>query len=269
MSLNNPVTSGLGKGVPGNPVTDKATGKAKKLASDPAKGVSDTAKTVGDTTKDTTKTVGDTTKTATKPILPGEFPEDDAAEKKYQGEQPEVNFTALWTSFRLWAMGLVPQAVDLFEFFVKWLVNRYFPPPKQAAMYEAMLKRPIASTFLVCQAICCAVPLLVFLVGVFLFAVVSVILWVVLSLLILGPILLVASMMGISLWGWGWILYGLVKWVDRMFLNGMITRFWLGKSPEEVEAEAEENLEKEKEEKKDKKKEKQDVATPEGEKKDT
>lgn len=261
MSLN-PVSSGLGKGLPGNQVTDKATGKAKKLASDPAKGVSDT-----------TKTVGDTTKTATNPVLPGEFPEDDEAEKKYQGEQqPEVNFTALWNSFRLWVMDLFPRAVDLFEFFVKWLVNRYFPPPKQAAMYEAMLKRPIASTFLVCQAICCAVPLLVFLVGVFLFAVVSVILWAVLSLLILGPILLVASMMGVSLWGWGWILYGLVKWVDKMFLGGMITRFWLGKSPEEVEAEAEADpeteKETEKEKKKDKKKEKQDVAAPEGEKKD-
>ncbi|KAJ5141420.1 hypothetical protein N7526_002415 [Penicillium atrosanguineum] len=208
MSLD-PVTSGLGKGLPVNQVTDKATGGVKTLASDPAKGV-----------RNTTKTVGDTTKTVTEPILPGEFPSDDAAEKKYQGEQPEVNFTALWGSFRGWMAGLFPQAVDLFEYFVQWVVNRYFPPPKQAAMYEAMLKKPIASTFLICQAICCAVPLLVFLVGVFLFAIVSVILWAVLSLLILGPILLVASMMGISLWGWGWILYGLIKWIDQMFLGG-------------------------------------------------
>lgn len=226
MSLDS-VTSGVGKGLPVNQVTDKATGGVKTLASDPVKGVSDT-----------TKTVGDTTKTVTEPILPGEFPADDAAEKKYQGEQPEVNFTALWASFSQWATGLFPQAVDLFEYFVQWVVNRYFPPPKQAAMYEAMLKRPIASTFLVCQAICCGVPLLVFFVGVILFAIVSVILWAVLSLLILGPVLLVASMMGISLWGWGWILYGLIKWVDQMFLGGMITRFWLGKSPEQVEAEA-------------------------------
>jgi hypothetical protein len=56
-------------------------------------------------------------------------------------------------------------------------------------------------------------------------------------LLILGPILLVASMMGISLWGWGWILFGLVKWVDQMFLDGMITRFWLGKGPGQEQGE--------------------------------
>ncbi|KAJ5683922.1 uncharacterized protein N7477_000267 [Penicillium maclennaniae] len=244
MSLDS-VTSGLGKGLPVNQVTDKATGSAQTLASDPVKGVSDT-----------TKTVGDTSKKVTEPLVPGEFPADDAAEKKYQGEQPEVNFTALWTSFSQWVAELFPQAVDLFEYVVQWVVNRYFPPPKQAAMYEAMLKRPIASTFLICQAICCGVPLLVFLVGVFLFAVVSVILWALLSLLILGPILLVASMMGISLWGWGWILYGLIKWVDQMFLGGMITRFWLGKSPEQVEAEADAQAEAESE------------AAPEAEKKD-
>ncbi|OQD75972.1 hypothetical protein PENDEC_c005G03466 [Penicillium decumbens] len=209
MSLD-PVTSGLGKGLPVNKVTDKATGSAKTLANDPVQGISDTTKPVTD------------------PIIPGEFPPDDTVEKKYEGaHQPE--FTTLWASFRHWCAGLFPQAVDMFENFVQGVVNRYFPPPKQAAMYEAALNRPIASTFLVCQAVCCVVPLLVFLVGVFLFAVVSVILWVILSLLILGPILLVASMMGISLWGWGWILYGLVRWVDRMFLGGIITRFWLPK----------------------------------------
>ena len=36
-------------------------------------------------------------------------------------------------------------------------------------------------------------------------------------------------MMGVSLWGWGWILYGLVKWVDQRFLGGIITRFWLSR----------------------------------------
>ena len=52
-------------------------------------------------------------------------------------------------------------------------------------------------------------------------------LWAVLSLLILGPVLLVASMMGVSLWGWGWILYGLVRWMDQRFFGGILTRFFL------------------------------------------
>lgn len=66
-----------------------------------------------------------------------------------------------------------------------------------------------------------------FLAGVFVFAAVALILWAVLSLLILGPVLLVASMMGVSLWGWGWIFYGLLRWIDQRFLGGMISRFWL------------------------------------------
>jgi hypothetical protein len=58
-------------------------------------------------------------------------------------------------------------------------------------------------------------------------------LWAVLSLLILGPVLLVTSMMGMCMWGWGWILYGLVKWVDQRFLGGVIARFWLPQTQSE------------------------------------
>lgn len=209
MSLD-PVTSGLGKGLQtGGQVGGQATDTVKSVANEPVQQVTDTTNALGDN------------------IIPGEFPSDDAADQKYEGEQPaNVSFTSLWTSFSAWVTGLVPRAFDGFENFIRWLVQKYLPPPKQAAIYEAALKRPIASTFLVCQAICCGVPLLVFLVGVAIFAVVAVVLWAVLALLILGPILLVASMMGVSLWGWGWVLYGLVKWVDQKFLGGMITRFW-------------------------------------------
>ncbi|KAJ5750095.1 hypothetical protein N7533_007123 [Penicillium manginii] len=206
MSLN-PVTSGLGQGLPVKKVQSTATDNVQSIAKDPV------------------KHVNKTTQPLTEPVLPGQFPSDDAP-KDDKKPQPEIQFSAIWTSFSQWLYGLFPRSVDSFEWIVKWLVDRYFPPPKQAQMYEAALSRPIASTFLVCQAICCGVPLLVFLVGVFIFAAVSLLLWAVLSLLILGPVLLVASMMGISLWGWGWILYGLVKWVDQRFLGGMITRFW-------------------------------------------
>lgn len=209
MSLD-PVTSGLGKGLPVNQVSGQASKNVQSLANEPVQQVTDTTNTLSDN------------------IIPGEFPSDDAAGKRYDGEQPtNITFTSLWTSFTNWVTGLVPQALDGFEHFIRWLVQRYLPPPKQAQIYEAALQRPIASTFLVCQAICCGVPLLVFLVGVFVFAVVAVVLWAVLALLILAPILLFASMIGVSLWGWGWVLYGLVKWVDQKFLGGMITRFWL------------------------------------------
>lgn len=103
-----------------------------------------------------------------------------------------------------------------------WLL----PPPRQTAVYEATLSRPFAST-IICQLLCCGVPLLIFLAGLCVFAAVAIALWAVLSLVVLGPVLLVTSFMGVSLWGWGWVLYGLVRWVDGAVLGGVLGRFWL------------------------------------------
>ncbi|KAJ5305699.1 hypothetical protein PENANT_c041G03634 [Penicillium antarcticum] len=177
-----------------------------------------------------------TTRDLTEPVIPGEFPSDDAPpkEEKVDGD---VSFSGIWATITSWASTLFPQAFDAFESWVRYMVSKLLPPPRQAAMYEAALKRPAATTFIVCQMICCGVPLLVFLAGVFVFAAVSILLWAVLSLLILGPVLLVTSMMGVSLWGWGWVFYGLVKWVDQKFLGGMITRFWLPQTQEGEEGE--------------------------------
>ena len=178
------------------------------------------------------KQVNKSTKDLTDPIIPGEFPRDEGQPRtQHEPHEPEV-FSGIWSSITNWTSSLVPQTMDRFENFVKWLVEYLLPPQKQGQMYDAALKRPIASTFIVCQIICCGVPALIFLAGVFLFAAVAVLLWAVLSLLILGPVLLVASMMGVSLWGWGWILYGLVRWVDQKFFGGILTRFFLPRMQE-------------------------------------
>ncbi|KAJ5155392.1 hypothetical protein N7492_008195 [Penicillium capsulatum] len=204
MSLD-PV-KGLAGHLPTDQIGSTATDNVQSLAHDPV------------------QQIGDTTKPLSDPVMPGEFPAEGPHDN---GPQPEISFDSIWTMLSTWISGLVPRAMDRFESSIQWLVNWLLPPPKQAQVYEAALNRPIASTFLVCQLICCGVPLLVFLAGAFVFGAVAVLLWAVLSLLVLGPILLVASMMGVSLWGWGWIIYGLVKWVDQRFLEGMITRFWL------------------------------------------
>lgn len=198
---------GLTGQLPFDKLDSTATDNVQSLAREPVQQVSETTKPLRD------------------PVIPGEFPSEDGP--RDDGPQPEISFSSIWSTLSTWMSSLVPQAFDSFESTIQWLVNWLLPPPKQAQAYEAALNRPIASTFIVCQLICCGVPLLVFLAGLFIFAVVAVLLWAVLSLLILGPILLVASMMGVSLWGWGWIIYGLVKWVDQRFLGGMITRFWL------------------------------------------
>ncbi|KAJ6005019.1 hypothetical protein N7540_012818 [Penicillium herquei] len=188
------------------------------------------------------KQINKSTKDLTDPIIPGEFPRDEGQPRTQHDPAP---VEGLWSSVTGWMSSLFPQAMDRFENLVKWLVEYILPPAKQGQMYDAALKRPIASTFIVCQIICCGVPLLIFLAGVFLFAAVAVLLWAVLSLLILGPVLLVASMMGVSLWGWGWILYGLVGWVDQKFLGGLISRFWLpriqAQSDEEGEGDSEQS----------------------------
>lgn len=207
MSLN-PVASGLGS-------ANKAGSQVKS-----------TTKTAKSATDKPVQQIQNTTSTATDPGMPGEFPSDDAPRKE-DPPAPEISFDGIWRSFRTWVSGLYPQALDGFEGLIKRLLDRYFPAPKQAQMYEGAMNRPISSTFIACQLVCCGVPLLVFLAGVFVFAAVSILLWAVLSLLILCPVLLVASMMGISMWGWGWVLYGLVRWVDQHFLGGMISRFFL------------------------------------------
>ncbi|KAJ5888138.1 hypothetical protein N7495_008179 [Penicillium taxi] len=207
----NPVTGSLGAV---NQVGTTATGNVQSFADKPVEQLNETTKPLRD------------------PIIPGQFPSNEAPQNETQAE---ISFGSIWTTICAWFSSLAPQAFDAFESIIKWLVNWLLPPPRQAQLYEAALKRPIASTFIVCQLICCGVPMLVFLAGVFIFAVVAVLLWAVLSLLILGPILLVASLMGISLWGWGWIIYGLVKWVDQRFLGGLITRFWLPRQPQSEE----------------------------------
>ncbi|EKV09998.1 Protein transport protein SEC61 subunit alpha [Penicillium digitatum] len=182
--------------------------------------------TSGVVKKSTPKKLDRTTKDLTDPVLPGQFPSDDASSKG-EGVDNNLSFSSIWSTITAWFSTLLPQAFDYLESCIQRFVAWLLPPPRQAAIYEAALKRPAATTLIVCQMICCGVPLLVFLAGVFVFAAAPILLWAVLSLLILGPVLLATSMMGMSLWGWGWILYGLVKWADQRFLGGVIARFWL------------------------------------------
>jgi hypothetical protein len=231
MSLNT-VSSGLNKGLPTDTATKAASG----------------------TVNQTTQQLNNTTKKVTDETMPGEFPSDDAKDDR---PAPDISFSAIWSSFKTWVFSFFPNLLDRFENWIKGLIAWILPPPRQAKMYEAILKRPIASSFIICQLVCCGVPLLVFLAGVFLFAAVAVLLWLVLSLLLAGPILLVASMMGVSLWGWGWVLYGMVKFIDQHFLGGTITRFWLAHSQDQGdEPEGESEKEEEKGKGKDEKSEK-------------
>ncbi|PYH91686.1 hypothetical protein BO71DRAFT_401171 [Aspergillus ellipticus CBS 707.79] len=164
----------------------------------------------------------------TESVLPGQFPGDENNIKQTQRE--EGNTGPVFAPLRQWFSQALPRLMDRCESRLMWLLSWFLPAPNQARLYEEAARRPASSTFILCQLICCGIPLLIFFAGVFIFAAVAILLWAVLSLLILGPVLLVASMMGVSLWGWGWLLYGLLKWIDQNYLGGLLSRFWFSRS---------------------------------------
>ncbi|KAJ5814623.1 hypothetical protein N7474_006400 [Penicillium riverlandense] len=169
----------------------------------------------------------------TEPVMPGEFPSEDSSRK--EPTDNEITYSTLFYLFKGWITGSFPRAMDWFEDSVRKFVQWLLPPPQQIEIYEAALKRPIASTFIVSQLICCGVPLLVLMAVVFPVAAVALLLWFILSLLIGGPILLIASMMGVSLWGWEWITYGFIKFIDQRYMGGMLARFWLPQGQSQTE----------------------------------
>lgn len=220
MSLNT-ATSGL----------TGATGGASTAADSVKKG--DLASSV----KQPREQINQTTTKLTGTSIPGEFPSEQQQAQSQNDDMPDVSF-----SFS----GLTQWFMDKFETYVKSLIARYLPAQRREAAYKKAMSRPMAASFIVCQAICCGVPILVFLAGVFLFAAVATLLWALLSLLILGPILLVTGSMGFLFWGWSWAFYSFVKWVDEKFLGGIITNFLMPLSDStRDDEEAEKNSQKE------------------------
>jgi hypothetical protein len=202
MSLNT-VTKGVGS----------TTGNVNKTVDSARKG------DVSSTVKQTKKHADATTKDLAGISVPGEFPDNDRANDKKAQEMPQVSIPSISSTFQ-WLM-------DKFESTVKDFISRYLPQQRQEAIYKSAMSRPMATTFVICQLICCGVPLLVFMAGVFIFAAVAILLWAILSLLVLGPVLVVTGCSGFLMWGWGWLFYSFIKWVDQRFLGGVLSRFFL------------------------------------------
>ncbi|EED18883.1 conserved hypothetical protein [Talaromyces stipitatus ATCC 10500] len=202
MSLNT-VTKGVGN----------TTGSLNKTVDSTKKG------DVSSTVKQTKKQADTATKDLSGVSVPGEFPDNDRANDKKAQEMPQVSIPS-FSSMLQWLM-------DKFESTVRNFISKYLPQQRQEAIYKSAMSRPMATTFIICQLICCGVPLLVFMAGVFIFAAVAILLWAILSLLVLGPVLLVTGCSGFLMWGWGWLFYSFIKWVDQRFLGGVLTRFFL------------------------------------------
>ncbi|KAL4998745.1 hypothetical protein BDV10DRAFT_166164 [Aspergillus recurvatus] len=228
MSLNT-VTSGLGAPV------SQTTNTVQNVGDQATKPVT---KTVNETTKPVTQTVNDTTSS-----LPGTFPRDEPPTNQ-KNNVTIPSFRELWDSFIAWMKGLIPRGVDIFEAAVRRFIQWLIPPERQAKLYKASMEHPIAATFVTCQLLCVGIPFILFIAGTLLFAAVALLVWVVLSILLLGPIMLVASLMGVSLWGWGWFVFGLVRWLDRLVLGGMMERYWQAQIAQQKAEEEQEKEEK-------------------------
>ncbi|KAL4810945.1 hypothetical protein BDV18DRAFT_128302 [Aspergillus unguis] len=197
----------------------------------------------------TTSTVQSTADQATKPVtntvnetassIPGTFPKDEPPTNR-QNNVTVPSMSEMWSNFVAWLKGLIPRGVDIFEAAVRRFIQWLIPPERQVKMYKAAMEHPIAATFVTAQLICVGIPLILFIAGTLLFAAVAGLVWVLLSILILGPIVLVASLMGVSLWGWGWFVFGLVRWLDRLVLGGMMERFWKAQVVQQQAEEAQE-----------------------------
>ncbi|KAL4912153.1 hypothetical protein BDW62DRAFT_195351 [Aspergillus aurantiobrunneus] len=197
--------------------------------------VSKTTDAVQNTVDQTTKPVTDTIQSTTSSI-PCTFPRDEQPTNT-QNNVTVPSISELWVSFIAWVKCLIPRGVDIFEAAVRRFIQWLIPPERQIALYKASMEHPIAATFVICQLICVGIPLVLFVAGTLLFAAVAMLVWVLLSLLILGPIMLVASLMGVSLWGWGWFVFGLVRWLDKLMLGGMMERFWWAQIQQQKEEE--------------------------------
>ncbi|KAE8378167.1 hypothetical protein BDV26DRAFT_197791 [Aspergillus bertholletiae] len=203
---------------PGLNVVDSATNKATNTA---RSSLTDNALP---TAQRHAGRLGTTTTRLTDVTTPGEFPGERTQDN---APAPDASSGPWYAPIKAWFRDTIPITLDWFESTVKWVLAWIFPPPRQAALFEEALQRPYATSLLVCQLICCGVPFLVFLAGTFIFAAVSVLLWAILSFIIIGPIFLVACIMGVYMWSWGLVLYAVIKWVDRTFLGGVISKFWL------------------------------------------
>ncbi|KAL4820500.1 hypothetical protein BDW67DRAFT_95840 [Aspergillus spinulosporus] len=218
MSFNS-VTSGLG--APVNHTTNTVQNVGDQATKPVTKTVNETAnETANEVTKPVSKTVSDATSS-----LPGTFPRDEPPTNR-KNNVTIPSFSELWASFLAWMKGLIPRGVDIFEAAVRRFIQWLIPPERQAKLYKASMEHPIAATFVTCQLLCVGIPFILFIAGTLLFAAVALLVWVVLSILLLGPLMLVASLMGASLWGWGWFVFGLVRWLDRLVLGGMVERYW-------------------------------------------
>ncbi|KAB8236030.1 seipin co-factor family protein [Aspergillus alliaceus] len=89
-----------------------------------------------------------------------------------------------------------------------------------ADLLEFYHSHPILATFLLAQAVCSCVPIGLFVLGAVVSASVAVVVFSCVAGLVLVPVLVGTSFLGICLWGWGWVGFVIGRWV----LGGLLRK---------------------------------------------
>ena len=86
------------------------------------------------------------------------------------------------------------------------------PGPTRSTILETVNARPVLTSFLAAQIAVALFPLLLFTTGILTAGVVAAGLVACLGMVVLVPVLLVTSVLGVVIWGWGWALFMAARW---------------------------------------------------------
>ncbi|EYE93106.1 seipin co-factor family protein [Aspergillus ruber CBS 135680] len=96
------------------------------------------------------------------------------------------------------------------------LFQTYINPPATAAL-KSLQKHfnthPLLTTFLTAQFLTSILPILLFTTGVLTAGLVAAGIFAFLGLLVLGPVLVITGILGVVVWGWGWGVVFVGRWV--------------------------------------------------------
>ena len=97
------------------------------------------------------------------------------------------------------------------------LTTHFLPPDTQSAFLATILSHPYWTTFLLAQFLCSVVPIALFLFGAVVAASVAVAAFTCLAGLVLIPVLIGTTVLGVGVWGCGWVVVILGKWAWGAF----------------------------------------------------
>ncbi|KAE8367737.1 hypothetical protein BDV27DRAFT_154627 [Aspergillus caelatus] len=79
---------------------------------------------------------------------------------------------------------------------------------------------PVIATLLVAQFVCSCVPIGLFIAGAVIVASLAVALYSCVAVLVLAPVVIGTSILGFCVWGWGWVVFVVGRWVLGVVVDG-------------------------------------------------